>query len=259
MLYCYGRVSTDDQENSIDNQRQKLQDYAEKLGLPLGGIFLDEDQSAFSIPLRRRREGAKLWAALQPGDTVVIPAVDRAFRSNADAWNTLDAWHSMGIKLILMDMAIDTTTAPGELVFGIRLSTARYESRVNSSRQKEIFAYLRKHDRPYGGFRPFGWVRDGDQWAVCEKERQLGDRVVKMRESGMSYSQITLQLCKENIRRPVVRKNCRPWYGKADVWSLCHAAKDGYPKRPKSASLGGKRGGLQRAAGSGASAPASAT
>ena len=258
MLYCYGRVSTDEQDNSIENQRQKLQAYAEKLGLPLGGIFLDEDQSAFKIPLRRRREGAKLWEALQPGDTIVIPAVDRAFRSNSDAWNTLDAWHSMGVKLVLMDMNIDTSTPDGELVFGIRLASARYESRMNSKRQKEIFAYLRKEGLPYGGLRPFGWVRKGDEWAPCQQERDTAATIIQMRRDGKSYPQIALELCKANVRKPVVKKNCRPWYYVADVWSLYRAAQDGFPMRPQAAWQASPPEAMQLAAGSGDLSPASA-
>lgn len=257
MIYCYGRVSTDEQENSIDNQRQKLEAYAHQTGLPFGGAFLDEDQSAFNIPLRRRREGKKLWDLLQPGDTVVIPAVDRAFRSNSDAWNTLDAWHSMGIKLVLMDMNIDTSTPNGELVFGIRLASARYESRMNSSRQREIFSYLRKAGRPYGGLRPYGWQRDGKEWKQCEAERQLGDRIIRMREDGESWSAITLAVCKAGICKPVTKKRCRGWYYTSDIWSLYHAAKAGYPRIPQASWSDARRAEKQHAAGSGDPVPAS--
>ena len=258
MIYCYGRVSTDEQGNSIDNQRQKLEAYARGTGLPFGGVFLDEDQSAFNIPLRRRREGKVLWDLLQTGDTVVIPAVDRAFRSNSDAWNTLDSWHSQGIKLVLMDMNIDTSTPDGELVFGIRLSSARYESRMNSKRQKEIFAYLRRQGRPYGGLRPYGWVRSGKEWAVCEQERRLGDRLISMRGDGLSWQQIALAICKEGIQKPIRKKNCRGWYVVSDLWSLHRAAVAGYPKTPQAIWSGGQRATTPPAAATGDLSQASA-
>lgn len=258
MLYAYGRVSTDEQENSIGNQREKLEAYAKRKGQTLDGVFLDEDQSAFSIPLRQRREGRKLWEALQPGDTVIIPAVDRAFRSNSDAWCTLDAWHTLGVKLVLLDMDIDTSTPNGELVFGIRLATARYESRVNSARQREIFAYLRKAGRPYGGLRPFGWVRKGQGWQESRVERETAGRIIAMRKEGHSYPQIALQLAKLDIRKPVIRKNSRAYYSISDVWYLHQAAIAGFPTRPKVVSLGGRRVAKRPAAVSDAPAPASA-
>jgi DNA invertase Pin-like site-specific DNA recombinase len=70
MIYGYARVSTDRQENSADAQSARLVAYCEQSGLPFGGLYVDQDQSAYRIPLNRRREGKKLCDALQAGDTV---------------------------------------------------------------------------------------------------------------------------------------------------------------------------------------------
>ena len=87
--YGYARVSTDEQEQSSENQIQRLSAYISSLGLECGGVFADEAVSASKNPMETRKEGKKLWDLLQPGDMVVITHPDRAFRSQQDSHNTL--------------------------------------------------------------------------------------------------------------------------------------------------------------------------
>ena len=50
-LFGYVRVSTDKQDNSVQNQEDKIREYAAKEGLEIAQIFVDEDVTA-RIPLR---------------------------------------------------------------------------------------------------------------------------------------------------------------------------------------------------------------
>ena len=232
MLYGYARVSTDKQENSADAQAIKLRAYAEQSGLEFGEVFVDEDQSAFKIPLHKRRQGRLLWDKLKSGDIVVFCTFDRVFRSVLDAAQTLAKCKELGIRLKFLDNSMDVMTSQGELSFNILSTVAQYSSQIAGQRQREIQSYLLAAGRPYGKFRPYGWVAKDKAFVVCPAEREIGDMVVAMRKAGRSMSDICLHLCKKELRKPANKHGFRGYYGLSDTIALHRAASAGYPKLP---------------------------
>jgi DNA invertase Pin-like site-specific DNA recombinase len=234
MLYGYARVSTDRQENSADAQAIKLRAYAEQTGLEFGGVFVDEDQSAYKIPLHKRRQGRLLWDKLQEGDIVVFCTFDRVFRSVLDAAQTLAKCKELGVQLRFLDNSIDVTTIQGELSFGVQSCFAQFASQIAGQRQRENQAYLIAAGRPCGKFRPFGWVAKDKEFIVYRPEREIGDMVVAMRKAGRSFTDICLHLCKKELRKPPNKQGVRGYYGLSDTIALHRAASAGYPRlRPR--------------------------
>jgi DNA invertase Pin-like site-specific DNA recombinase len=85
-------------------------------------------------------------ASLRKFDLLMIWKLDRAFRSLTHASNTLGVLRSYGIGFrSLMDVAIDTTTPNGMLVFNILASVAEFEKELNNVRVNEGIAYAKKH------------------------------------------------------------------------------------------------------------------
>jgi len=232
MLYGYARVSTDKQENSADAQAIRLRAYAEQSGLEFGEVFVDEDQSAYKIPLHKRRQGRVLWDKLKSGDIVVFCTFDRVFRSVLDAAQTLAKCKELGIRLKFLDNSMDVMTSQGELSFNILSTVAQYSSQIAGQRQREIQSYLLAAGRPYGKFRPYGWVAREKAFVVYQPEREIGDMVVAMRKAGRSMADICLHLCKKELRKPPNKQGVRGYYGLSDTIALHRAALAGYPKLP---------------------------
>jgi DNA invertase Pin-like site-specific DNA recombinase len=255
MLYGYARVSTDKQENSADAQAIRLRAYAEQSGLEFGGVFVDEDQSAFHIPWHQRRQGRALWDKLKAGDAVAFCTFDRVFRSVLDAAVTLDKCKALGVQLRFLDNSIDVMTSEGELTFNVRSCVAQFESQIRGQRQREIQSYLRAAGRPYGKFRPYGWVAKDKAFVVYRPEREIGDMVVAMRKAGRSFTDICLHLCKKELRKPANKKGVRGYYGLSDTVALHRAASAGYPKIPPRLSQAQWRDEMQRAEKSHATQP----
>ena len=232
MLYGYARVSTDKQENSADAQAIRLRAYAEQSGLEFGEVFVDEDQSAYKIPLHQRRQGRVLWDKLKSGDIVVFCTFDRVFRSVLDAAQTLAKCKELGIGLKFLDNSMDVMTSQGELSFNILSTVAQYSSQIAGQRQREIQSYLRAAGRPFGTLRPFGWVSRDKAFVPYLPEREIGDMVVAMRLDGKPFTAICLHLCKRELRKPANKKGVRGYYGLTDTVALHRAASAGYPKLP---------------------------
>ncbi len=256
MLYGYARVSTDKQENSADAQAIRLRAYAEQSGVEFGGVFVDEDQSAFKIPLHKRRQGRVLWDKLKAGDVVVFCTFDRVFRSVLDAAQTLAKCKELGIGLKFLDNSMDVMTSQGELSFNILSTVAQYSSQIAGQRQREIQSYLRSAGRPYGKFRPYGWVATEKAFAPYPPEREIGDMVVAMRKAGRSFTDICLHLCKKELCKPANKKGVRGYYGLSDTVALHRAALAGYPKIPPRLSQAQWRDEMQRVEKSHATQPA---
>ena len=256
MLYGYARVSTDKQENSADAQAIRLRAYAEQSGLEFGEVFVDEDQSAYKIPLHQRRQGRLLWDKLKAGDIVVFCTFDRVFRSVLDGAQTLAKCKELGIQLKFLDNSMDVMTGQGELSFNILSAVAQYSSQIAGQRQREIQSYLRLAGRPYGKFRPYGWVAKDKAFVPYPQEREIGDMVVAMRAAGNSFVDICLHLCKRELRKPPNKQGISGYYGLSDTMALHRAASAGYPKLPPRLSQAQWHAEMQRAEKSHASQPA---
>ena len=103
--YGYCRVSTGRQAEegeSLGVQERRVRGYAMQLGFDLTSVYVERGVSG-SKPLADRPEGAKLMAALQPGDIVVTPKLDRMFRSALDA---LDVMGSMRDRYVALHMIV---------------------------------------------------------------------------------------------------------------------------------------------------------
>lgn len=59
------------------------------------------------MPLADRPEGRKLLAAVEPGDAVITPKLDRMFRSASDALGTLEEMKGQGVQLHMIDFRGD--------------------------------------------------------------------------------------------------------------------------------------------------------
>lgn len=233
MLYGYARVSTDEQSISLANQVQELQAYAKKIGddLPSDCIFFDEDVSG-SIPLKDRPQGKLLWDRLQPGDHVIVTKLDRGWRNTADAAGTLSKWRQYGVKLSILDFPIDTATDEGEMMFCQFASWAQYERKRIGRRVSDAFQFLRRNGRPYSRSRPLGWIRKGDQYVEFQQEREMGAEIVELRKRRVTFSEIALRFAKRGLKKPVLCRKWKGWYGLSDVQILYRAALNGYPKIP---------------------------
>ena len=225
MNYGYIRVSTEHQDASAEAQEAKLKPLCDR-------VFIDKDVSG-SVALRDRPAGKEMWELLRDSDTVVITTRDRAFRSLLDAVQTLQHWRERGVRLKILDFPIDLSSDEGEMMFGVLAVFAQYERTQVKRRTRAVLAHKRETCQPYGHLRPFGWQRKGSRWVESAAERAIGDLVCQLRESGMTWSRISRELCYRDVRKPHRHRKAHGYYYVGDVRGLWEAAQAGYPVRPQ--------------------------
>lgn len=131
MDYVYSRVSTDRQDNQ--NQLHHLQ----KL-YPTAEIVEETSSGYKDKPVLNA-----LLGRLQPGDTLVVAALDRLGRHTRKALALIEDLSSRGIKLVSIREGIDTATSSGKFVATCMFGLAEMERNLISERTKITLARLK--------------------------------------------------------------------------------------------------------------------
>ncbi len=162
----YARNSTD---------KQTLYQYTDALkAAGCHKIFVDE---AISAVAKKRPGLAKARDALTHGDTFVVVAIDRAFRSTIEGITFLDQLHSHGIAFESIYQQIDTRSPEGRKWFIDMVNNAEYERAVISRRTKEKMAAAKRRGIHCG--RRFALRR----WSVIHAHRLVTERGLSLKET----------------------------------------------------------------------------
>ena len=161
----YARNSTD---------KQTLYQYTDALkAAGCKPIFVDEATSAVA----KKRPGLQeAREALKPGDTFVVVAIDRAFRSTIEGIMFLDEIRGQGIGFESIYQQIDTSTPEGRKWFIDMVNNAEYERAVISRRTKEKMAAAKRRG-----------IHCGRRFALSSKSTRHAHRL--MTERGLSLAE----------------------------------------------------------------------
>ena len=137
----YARCSTD--KHDLEANRLILLD----LGVPGGRIYLDR---AYSGSNRVRPGLDQALAAVRPGDTLVVPKLDRLARSVPDARDIGDTLAARTIRLQLGAVVYDPADPMGRMFFNILGTFAEFEVDLLRMRTREGMAIARAKGRLKG-------------------------------------------------------------------------------------------------------------
>ncbi|GAA2847737.1 DNA invertase [Actinoplanes cyaneus] len=130
-LIGYARCSTVAQD--LEANRQILLD----LGVSTDQIYLDRGYSGTN---RARPALDQAVAAVRPGDTLVVPKLDRLARSVPDARQIADSLAARRVRLQLGTMIYDPTDPMGKTFFNILATFAEFEVDLLRLRTREGMA-----------------------------------------------------------------------------------------------------------------------
>lgn len=152
---CYLRVSTGEQALSglgLMSQGETCAARVKQLGLkflemhhdyvnpPRDGHFVDAGKSAQKTRFENRAAGCALMDWLEPGTTLVVARLDRAWRNVVDFIETADKLSSMGVRLVVCKPDIDMGTAIGRAFAQILAVIAEWESNRKGERIRDALA-----------------------------------------------------------------------------------------------------------------------
>ena len=193
----YVRVSTSEQETNgagLDAQRAAIERECAHRGWQLLRI----EQDVASGKTTKRRGGLeRALAVCKSGEAtaVVVAKLDRLSRSMLDFAQVLERARREGWSVVALDVAVDTTTASGEMIANVLASLAQWERRLISERTRAALQVKRAQG-----------VRLGRPEQI---DAALRRRIVRMRRKGSGLSAIAAVLNDEGV--PTARGGVR-WY-----------------------------------------------
>lgn len=129
MRYGYARVSTDDQDLTL--QREKL---------TAAGCDVVREEKRSGTKLAGRDELKTLLEFMREGDTLVITRLDRLARSLEDLSAIARQLQAKGVSLMATEQPVDTSNAAGKAFFQMLGVFAEFETNLRRERQMEGIA-----------------------------------------------------------------------------------------------------------------------
>ena len=165
MLIGYVRVSTADERQSTDLQRDALR------AAGVDERHIHEDRASGG---RDDRPGLKVCLEyLTSGDVLVVWRLDRLGRSLPHLVGIVAELRARGVGLRSLSETIDTTTATGELVFHLFASLAQYERALIRERVVAGLEAARRRGRRGGRPRRLDAERVGAAKAMLAEGKSL--------------------------------------------------------------------------------------
>jgi DNA invertase Pin-like site-specific DNA recombinase len=126
MIYGYARVSTTDQDLSI-----------QKATLTAAGCTIIREEKVSGTSTEGREELKTLLEFLREGDMLVITRIDRLARNMRDLQNIVHDLKARGVALKATEQPIDTSTAAGKCFLDMLGVFAEFETNLRRERQME--------------------------------------------------------------------------------------------------------------------------
>jgi DNA invertase Pin-like site-specific DNA recombinase len=148
--YC--RVSTAEQGDSgagLEAQEAKIRAEVAHRGWELVDIRHDV---ASGKSMRKRDELGRTLRDLRDGyaDAIVVAKLDRLSRSVLDFAGIMETAKEEGWSLVVLDLAVDTTTTNGKLIANIMIALAQWERELIGDRTKAALDAVRARGTKVG-------------------------------------------------------------------------------------------------------------
>lgn len=148
--YC--RVSTAEQGDSkagLESQESTIRAEVTHRGWDLVEIRQDV---ASGKSMRKRDELGRTLRDLRDGhaDALVVAKLDRLSRSVLDFAGIMETAKAEGWSVVVLDLAVDTTTTNGELIANIMIALAQWERRLIGDRTRAALVAVRARGTKLG-------------------------------------------------------------------------------------------------------------
>ena len=157
---AYVRVSTQEQKLhglSLDAQKMKLTEYAEKNHMRIVEWYVDEGVSGRKL-IRKRPALQRMIQDAEKGefDRIIFIKLDRFFRSVAEYHECMK--RIAPVLWTTTEEEYDLTTANGRMLVNMKLTIAELEADQTGERINIVNEYKLSTGQPLTGSQPFGWT-----------------------------------------------------------------------------------------------------
>ena len=197
MKIGYIRNSRITQENSVEVQNKLINDFCENNKITLDKIVVDEGISG-SGEKTKLRDGYNSIIEMihnQEIDTLVVISISRWGRNLGEIYNSVNLMTEKGVKFLSIKENIDTSSVYGRFTINLLSSLFEMELELCKERVRDTLMVKRNNNKVYSPT-PFGFDRVKDDLVENPKEKRLLRKLVKLKEEGLSYGDLSKYLTK---------------------------------------------------------------
>ena len=197
MKIGYIRNSRITQENSVEVQNKLINDYCENNKITLDKIVVDEGISG-SGEKTKLRDGYNSIIEMihnQEIDTLVVISISRWGRNLGEIYKSVQLMETKGVNFLSIKENIDTSTPYGRFTINLLSSLYEMELELIKERVKDTLKVKKENGKVYSPT-PFGFNRVEQDLIENPKEKRLLRKMLRLKENGNSYGDISNYLKK---------------------------------------------------------------
>ena len=204
----YERLSRDDElqgeSNSISNQKQMLEDFARRNGLPNPMHFTDDGISG----TRFDRPGfLAMMEEVEAGraEAIVIKDMSRLGRDYLKVGQVMEVLRQRGVRLIAINDGVDSLKGDDDFT-PFRNIMNEFYARDTSRKIRSVFKSKGMSGKHLTGTVVYGylWDEKREHWLVDEEAAEVVRRIFSLTLEGYGPYQIACKLSADRIEIPVV-------------------------------------------------------
>jgi len=195
----YARVSTENQETSIVNQRDYFKDYVQRNNFEIADTYVDEAFSGTETVKRLSFQRLLEDGKNKRFDILLAKSYSRFGRNQRETLNALSQLFEYGIRVIFIEDNLDSLRDMGQ--FGLFAWLAEQESRKVSERIKMTWQLYNKEGKIHNTKETFGYNYDKSirNFVVNEEEAAIVRMVFNMYLQGNGTTKIAIHLRNSGI------------------------------------------------------------
>lgn len=219
-----GKKNTEDESNSISNQKQILLDYCKKQGYKNTMFFVDDGISGTSFD---RSDFQRMQRMAEKGKIcrIIVKDLSRFGREQVEAGRlTQIVYPSLGITFISIQENVNSTTGEGMEMLPFYNIFNEWYAAQTSKKIRAVWQSKADNGKRVSPTVPFGYMKDTndkEKWLIDEPAAEIVRKIYDLCLAGRGPSQIARQLEEEQILIPSAYYESigRPHAQKAEIGS----------------------------------------
>ena len=185
------------QKNSVGTQNTLITDFCKTHDIKLDEIIVDEGISGSGDKTDKRDGYNSVMSMIENGElnTLVVISISRWGRNLGEIYNSVQLMEQKNVKFLSIKENIDTSSPYGRFTINLLSSLYEMELELIRERTKDTLKVKKENGKVYSKT-PFGFDRIGDDLIENKKEKRLLRKMLRLKENGNSYGDVSKYLTK---------------------------------------------------------------
>jgi len=185
------------QENSVKTQNTLINDFCKTHNIKLDKIVVDEGISGSGDKTNKRDGYNSVMDMIGEGkvNTLVVISISRWGRNLGEIYKSVQLMEKENVKFLSIKENIDTSSPYGRFTINLLSSLYEMELELIRDRTKDTLKVKKESGKVYSPT-PFGFDRVGNDLVENKKEKRLLRKMLRLKNGGMSYGDVSKYLIK---------------------------------------------------------------